>query len=528
MSPTLIRWAGLIGPYAIILLYFIQGPLAFGGPAFTDYFHEGEYFAGLSGFLHQNEFTPLIIHGLLDVLPGWVMLKFAGWESYALTTKLGYTAIHLTTCILGFRILGKFWRDPLTLSLLAVTLPSLLGYRDFGLILLMLQFFSTIQRRQSRPIIFWVSLGLLGVLGAFGLLYSSNRGLAGFGAIGLGILVMMVNDRRWLISVAAFSLTLLLGHFSHSLLSLSGYLENTWHFVHTSSQWSYQNTWETWFFKGLMGTLLIGTALFNVWMILRSRKKVDHSEIALAVCLLVLSGFYLQISTYRADAGHAAMGLYCVLLNIGFLRRINCLNLEGDSKASSIYVKVFGVIGLFTIKVKTSFGLFAIHWALQAFNKNNWASRWGGLALCLAIVAGTIEAGKNISSGRGYQWVSHSRADSVDPTLSRTNLWLKEQLVKHQPTCVFDMTNNGIVYAAVKIPPCTKFSYLIYGSAQDESAMMAALESKRPSMIISSATYVGYAIDNVPMSIRYPNLNKLIETTYPNQICHAEACVRTK
>ncbi len=516
-------------PYGLIALYFLQGPLAFGGLDFTDYFHEGENFAGLSSFLYQESFYPLIIHGLLDVIPGFLALHWLGHESFAVATRFIYIALHLWTCLIGLQILKRYWNDHIGICLVASIIPSLVGYRDLSILLLLLQFLRAVAGQQFHSKWHSANLVLLGMLGAFNLLFSSNRGIAGTLAIGAGVLIMATTDRRWLIAVASMGFALLFLHATHPIFSFDGYLQNTWHFITTTSQWSYKSTWETWFFKGLMTVLLIGSAGLGLFATVKGRLGVEN--LATATCLFILSVFFIQISTYRADAGHAAMGLFPALVNLAFVWKLLEKYPAGNRtlRRCQSLLKSVSAVSMLAVKVKTSFGLFSVYWVLNTFGRIRLARWWATGALGLLMAAGATQLGTSVRNGSSYLWVDQLVTNiSKESALSATNQWLVSQINLRKPGCIFDMTNNGVLYAATQVPPCTRFSYLIYGGSKNEKEMILALEEHRPSMVISKADYTGYAIDNIPMSHRFTKLDDVIKKSYPNEICDGEACIRIR
>jgi hypothetical protein len=192
----------------VLLFTFIFSDLSFGNGVLNDYFHHGEFFNVLPSILLKNDNGPyLSVHGALDYLPAWLAFILVGQQYYVHTTHLFYILLKLFSCILFLLVLNGFFKDRLSLICCAFIAPFIVNYRDFSLILLVLIYFET-KNRSLGSFNHYIGQILVGILSIFNLFYSTNRGIAGFAAIGAAILIDTYYDKRNFVAIISFILGL--------------------------------------------------------------------------------------------------------------------------------------------------------------------------------------------------------------------------------------------------------------------------------------------------------------------------------
>ena len=133
---------------------------------------------------------------------------------------------------------------------------------------------------------------------------------------------------------------------------------------------------------------------------------------------------------------------------------------------------------------------------------------------------------KSIHRGQ-YSWIASLGAPPENIALATAGVrWSAEKLVESKATCVFDLSNNGVINSLAKLPGCTKFTYPVYASKKDETFLISQLEKTMPSAIVYSSDYWSYSIDGRSMAARFPLLDDFLISNYPIQRCEFGYCVR--
>jgi hypothetical protein len=514
-----------------------------------DSFHYGEYFASLTSLVGgTSTFHPLVIHGALDYIPGLAMLHAFGDDSYFFPTWLLYRLLDLAAAILflivAFQATRHRPRPIVMLVALAIATPFYVGYRDVFL-LLAIGLFLLIQA-EHRRLVHILLQASFGLVAAFGMYWSFDRGIAG--AIGLGAASMFFayQDRRYVVSIATFFLAMLLAGYLFPGFALNTYVGNVRFLVATSSDWSYG-----WKLVPVILTLL--SLLLNIlanWLLWSFTVGSNRSRahVANAIFLSVLSIILFKIGTNRADEDHITWSLWVPLLiclyGFSFRQRAKreaCLSITALVLLSAMLVveawyrfselpwplaERLTLPILLAIAPILTLGMLGAVAACHSRRAMTAARTVISATLLVPLLAASYAFSSEVAKG-DYRWVMYYQAVPSNSDMVPFGVrWVSQELVNHHANCVLDFTNSGVINGVTGLPACTRFTYLIYATQRYEDEIIAALRAQGPKAVVYSLSDWSYFIGGKPMPDRFPRLNKFLLENYPRQDCAYSYCVR--
>lgn len=503
-----------------------------GSTVVYDPFHHGEYFAAAIAFFEPSpqSMTPLMIHGIMDVIPAAIAKAIWGDGHYFLPTLLLYKAISISASILFIMIAYELTREKkhqgwLLLGL-GVMVPLMVGYRDIFLLASIYIFTLMCNRNHSSSIGALLQV-VFGSLVALGLLWSFDRGIAGSLSLGVATVILSFRNKQNLISLFVFLVIIILIDKVVPWFSIESYITNVRFLIETSSKWSYG-----WKYEPVTLTVF-AIALNAVACLIYLRvnlTKVDaDNKLGEILAFVLIAIFMLKIGTNRADMQHIYMSLWMPVLMV--FRSVG-----GEFEFGKILK--FTVNALFVIIaalaiVWRSFILILIVstfiYIVYAYSKK-FRKDFARVAFCILVSASLtfvlFSGAKGVRSGH-YQWVSLMASPPDNATSSTPGVrWASAQLLRSNANCVFDLSNNGVINGLTNLPSCSRITYPVYAGKNHEKELIDAIRLQRPNAIIYLSTYWSYNIDGIKMRERFPALNDFLLIQYPSQNCAYGYCVR--
>ena len=525
----------LAGLLLLIATFFMLRLRLYDG-LLTDTFHYGEYFAVLSSIIEQVNFVPLTIHGALDYVPGLIAIWIAGKGGYLFLTLILYLLLSFLGCVILYVLAFYTSRSATQLYIAAFLIPFVVDYRDFTMLALVLAYFVAVMSRENfyKPIL----LILLGLVGACNFFYSTNRGIAGTASIGLPLIILSIYSRQYLLAIFSFLFFTILISLISPVVYLQNYFENILILAKTSYQWGYGLQLEAVLMTVYLFLFLFLAASLNILRANQKRLvgKFKARELANLSLILLLSIFYFQSGSYRADFHHVSMGLLAFVLSFSYWDYLTPSTIQRSKIEQTILWILFLMAPLiliynffFSIVMLAYIGnvLFEKKPSVVAtrvvrrFNFNV-------VACTILFLATTFMLIRSASQG-SYKWAqdfSFSRENALSAT--KPIIWVAEVLTKNNTNCIFDLTNSGVINGLSGMPACSRFSYLVYADRQFEPELINALIATQPPVIVYSAKNWFYAIDGNSMKQRYPALDQYIQGAYRREECQFDYCVRYK
>ena len=322
----------------------LNGPL-------TDAFHEGEYLgfvpviAAGKGVLASTFLT----HGPgVDLLPGFIAVKFANPENGIVATRFAYAGLRTVAVVAAFLAVVAFTRlvvpessraRYLGASLLAImllvialhvgswpdvpTFHKTMNARDAGFLLQVFTVFvfARTQRDEGSAVAALAIAALIGVSLPWGVFYCYDRGLYGVGFVVLASLAFIACGgawmRNWLIGLssgAALGVALLYATFGNDGIAAS--FDQVTYWIHYGRAiWSYAgvltgpDTLAGVLLAGSFIALALGAAhVLRVVASARTLRDAVRGEIGV-VLMMAASIVCLRTAIERGDVGHVAWGV---------------------------------------------------------------------------------------------------------------------------------------------------------------------------------------------------------------------------
>jgi hypothetical protein len=514
-------------------------------PTVNDPFHTGEFFASAT-HVALNEISniqPIQIHGLNDILPALLAESIWGPDNHFLPTLTFYQLLKFISygLLISATLLIGIKNKEQLLIFIAILLigQNFVSFRD-TLLLLCINVFLLLCLKKFNLRMSCILQILFGALMVFSIFWSFDRGIAGVIALGIASLIAAKRNKIFTLSILAFFVFIPIFNYSHDIFSITKYINNVLILVDGSSEWSYDLTSTT-------VILSLFAAFFNVAVIvffcmLAKVKKVKNEDLEIGILLIVLSLFLLKIGTNRADLGHIYMSLWTPLLLLLVTLR------DEVSMPKSNHILNYAVIltsgMLLFVLISTSFGylffdvfpfvsalviaslLIALLKTQKSHNLNFIAA---GFILLAVFPAAEILLRTFIKALNGEsKWVLQLRSPPPNIELATDGVvWTSRLISKNNNSCVFDLSNNGIINALAKLPSCTIFIYPVYAAEKHENKLIEQLQQSGAKSIVYSSTYWSYSIDGRDMAARFPKLNEYILKTFENEVCNFGYCVRS-
>lgn len=532
-------WIALI----LTLLGWAMAFLPFPTDYLHDSFHFGEYFAAQASLATGQAPFPLVIHGLLDILPAsfWSALTpghdfFPTWLTYRLLELLAALLGVLSLWVLGA---GRF---PAWFYLAAFGLSACLGYRDVLLVGATVTFLLLLRR--SQPATDWKLPTLFVALVTANLFWSLDRGLVGLGAL----LLPYIADVFWVRPSRAGQKALLTLPVTGALLGLfftpGQYLENVMVMVRTSAQWRFHTS-----NAGQLQVLFSALTLTFIGLLLLSVRAGGWQRLPLlkAVSITILTLMMTRLAINRADVFHLASVVWpLMLVGLSFQwtsvdRRLFSLSaLRLPALCLLLIIIIYRkTVGLNPLPLLLGdpigpgylAGLLSLALVPNLLPSRTQLSELiKRLTLAVVIALTSLNVARVVHGNNGnFSWTAHLMdwpADRtwVDPDTQVT----AARIAPLPPGCLLDMTNNGLLLALSGRPACSRFTYLVYANQSYETELLDTIKAKQPPFIVYSSPHWAYRIDGRPMSERLPALNRYLLQAYPVQQCRRGICLRFK
>lgn len=524
--------------FPLLFLSFLINALRLGDAQLSDHFHYGEWFAAFSSLKDSSDFVPLAIHGAVDWLPALLAINLTDANSFMHLTHLIYLLLDLASCLLLWLILREFYNSAIALSSAALLIPFLIGsditgFREFSLLLLIYIYLIVSHAKNKNNKYVMVGVIAIGLVGVFNFFYTNNRGIVGTLLVGIVMFVHAFHDRRYLTAIAIILLGIIGAGYFSPVFSLSAHFGNIAVFSKTSYQWSLGTRFEHLLLSAYLAIMLISSYALILREVMRNGIITSNlNNLALSILLAVLSLFYFQYGTYRADTWHVKIGLVAFLINLYVwlgLRRDNSIKF-GD--VNSLILMFFIYMAALTVYYGGPFFLLVPIVILNAISfsprYDRYIKKTAFCGIFLVLVYLVANGIRGYNKGE-FDWIRSVAYNIENQAVVPDAIdWVASELLLKKASCVFDLTNSGVINAASGLPACTRFSYVVYADLQYEEEVLEDLKKRDPSVIVYSTDGWMYAIDGRPMNLRFPKIDSYVRTVYLNETCEHGYCVRFK
>ena len=85
-----------------------------------------------------------------------------------------------------------------------------------------------------------------------------------------------------------------------------------------------------------------------------------------------------------------------------------------------------------------------------------------------------------------------------------------------------------MINAVADLPSCTPYGYVVWVPSERQNELIELVQEADPWAVVWSSEQWMYAIDDRPMTERYPILTAWIEQAYPVRECNLGYCVASK
>lgn len=522
-------WGVLFIIFIAIALQSLKGETVLSDP-----FHYGEYFASAVVFFtkHLVDFQPLTIHGALDFIPALVARNIWGAENYFLPTSFLYELTNIFSSILLVAITFELMKDKahrlMILMSIGISAFFLVGYRDVAL-LVSLYLFIISTRWSLNAALDKIILIAFGIVVAFALFWSFDRGIAGATSLGLATMFMAFKNKKYLIPLLSFLVSISLIFAFSKIFSLGNYIENIRVLLDTSSQWSYG--WRREYvilslFAIFFNVIVISFVFETCW-----RNKSFSARLPDLIAFTLLSIFMLKIGINRADSGHIYMSLWAPMLGLFCFYDERIL---ANKLTKAFVILLFAISLLFSIRVRmfvpaliTGTVIYLVTFNSKELNTKFTKLLYSAL-IGLSLFYILLSSAKDFY-GDKYQWL---RVVSSPPNNASSSIegirWVADRLLQSKANCIFDLANNGVINGLTSLPSCSRFTYPVYAGPKYEMELIDAVRIKSPEAIVYSSTYWSYSIDGKTMRDRFPALDVYLLKQYPTMECSNGYCIRYK
>lgn len=506
----------------------------------TDPFHFGEFVASATHYSvsERLDFHPLQIHGLNDIIPALLAESIWGDNHHFLPTLTFYKLLNFMSyglLISAFLLIGtKSAGQILMLISILLVGDTMVSYRD-TVLLLSINFFLIIQKYEDNHKWIYPLQILFGVVVAFSLFWSFDRGVAGIIALGIATLVAANRNKKYIVSVIVFLLSIAAFSNVSELFSTTKYIENLIHNISQSSQWSYGFTLNT----ASLILFAVYVNAFSIAQLVLSFKliKSNSRALELAIISIILSVFLLKIGINRADLSHMFMTLWAPLLLLHvILRHIQILPRVPSivtiqliiATLAFFYVLIIPDFGLVPVVAAIVAAILLIYLLLTVKLLNYKLISVSFILLAVfPFLKDSAEFLLQISKGN-HIWITKLKSPPANIELSTDGVvWASSRILRDKNPCLFDLSNNGIINALAKLPSCTKFTYPVYATQEHENELIEQLKNSRVNSVVYSTTFWSYRIDGRSMATRLPELDKYVLNTFPYVECKFDYCIRS-
>ena len=490
----------------------------------VDPFHTGEYFVQLINL--ENGINSYTIHGAVNYFPAYIS-KLLFKESYIVTTSIFIKLLSLLSSLLFTYICYLLLNQnkiklKLCLFIFSISL-GFISHRDLFLMLSILFFIKILHEISFNMKVKARRLILFGMIISLSVFWTFDRGIAGLVSIGIAYLYLIyyTKNYRLLISVMSFLISMIFLDLIFISTSVVHWFDNVLMLAKSSSQWRYDYS------ESVIGFLILSFLCLTYSLLIIMREFMSNKDYiyrTILVFLVLFSLIMFKSATNRADFSHFLLMFMSVFFVI-------CL-IIGKEGGYDLFFK-FKMLKFFLISVCVVFFLLGVEY--RSFSLFYFPffivilvvlKCGGGSLKVINILSFTFLSSFLLLFG--FKSLSSKDDFNLERSASVGNYWVAQTLIANKETCIFDLTNNGVINALTELPTCTNYSYPIYAPFVDESKILEQLDKSKPNFIVYSTSFWSYAIDGKSMAVRYPQLEKYIELNYTFTSCKYDYCMKGK
>lgn len=511
---------------AIAAVWYFRVPL----PA-PDAFHSGEFLAAAISILQGAPYAgdPYTIHGAADTLPALIVSRFVSSPDFLLPyTLIVYPFLAVLSVILAIaaalKLARNFGLEPVQMIPFIMLAPLCVGWRDLFFVLSLFIFVQLVlDDRGSRwRLVAHIAFGLVVALGTY---WSFNRGVLTIAAFGPPTLWLAVRDRWFALSIASAIAGFLFIGVAVPGVSIMGYFENFNLLLDTSENWEYEPTLTRHLWAGLIvaiASVAIGLVAHKI-----RRGKLSLPQILVQIALVIATLFYARIGLGRVGQLHFVMAAWMPLLIVNLLsppvpfavpslKQLAIICIAGVCLWYFTSIRV-GALPVAMIVLLASG--FLVGERIAAFLSTSI------LAVCLAVVLLTV--GQSTKGEGQYAWLLRLHTlPPADEAVRADILWSANAIRDGGSSCVFDLSNSGLINAVANLPACSRYTYPVYAGPDQEDQLISDLLKNMPQVLVYRADRWSYNIDGRSMQVRFPRLDAEILRLYPREECFQAFCLR--
>lgn len=489
-------WFATKGRIAWLSSILFASVLSFAAPVdrpLIDGFHEGEYLAARLYYAAPAP-QPILVHGLMDVVPATLAVLLAQPETAISTTRLinqfaGFAAalLFLSTLyhlgfsrrrpglyvVAGMAMLGLAFRDLPPDPALHYGVPGIRDLSIFIAIWLVIRVERASPRRHRRAV------ALAAFLAGLTAFWSYNRlpPLALFLGLYLAVLAIKMRAWRWLVQPAVSGLAGLGANLAISPDAFQAHLASMIYWQSHSAIWTlpYRDGVAV-----ILASLCCGGLVYACTVALGAWQGADHPasrrRIAFAIAMSGAASVVLLSQFNRLDLLHAWMAVPFAVVAIAAARTLRPKRaLPSDS-------------GFFrSVAVPDALAL--------------------GMALVVCAIALRQMGGTISSIATGLP---------KDAQLIPTNVGQAANFIrKRGGPCTMAFDNRASIYFLSGLRPCSRFMIPVYIGRDVERSVVDELEAFKPQAIVLTSGNWAAAIDGIPQAARTPQLAAWLAANYP-------------
>lgn len=166
-------------------------------------------------------------------------------------------------------------------------------------------------------------------------------------------------------------------------------------------------------------------------------------------------------------------------------------------RSDSGHLKSSGFFAIFSFVT-----LLGRHVAKQQTYKFSWFSSFlAFLVACSLFNLKSVVAAVDVFSALRYpasvsSLLSNKNTDLIDPQYIEAAQQIKNDVVGQ--SCFYTLTSEGIWYRIFRVPPCSKYYYLVYSTTtESQKELVRELEENKPKIILYSNQSLGNELDGV-------------------------------
>ncbi len=493
-KPQFELWALRVLAILFVLVVCFRVPI---GTALLEGFHEGEYLSSRFYF-GGIDISPIMIHGVMDVLPSMWAIDLFGLDRAASGTRVFNALFGVASCLIFIFLFSECSSNRLSRGLLIVGGMVIItisymrreeifkmqqggpAIRDFFLLLVLALFFAA--SKFGPPARNFLA-GIAGAVAGLFVFWSYNRGVAGVAAVACYAMILTICDRsirnsRWPLA------GLLLG------LTVKWELNMEESAIHIRS-------------------IIYWQQHQGIWRMIETHWRVVGLTLVCvaAICVAVVAAIYLLRGAIRQGARDRDPAVLAALVGTASLVLVSSLNrLDMDHITMALpYATLAGAFGLSAV-ARSRFPSSPIVAPPQR--------RLVVLIIIIACLLVSFQA-----------WKSR---DGIAPNLRllSTGLPLDRRLVdadvlkvadilrESGGSCTYALDNRGLFNHLSGLPPCSAFLVPVYAAPDVEKALIDDIAKRNPNVIVFWSNYWSNSLNGIDQTQRTPLLFDWVKRNY--------------